>query len=718
MYLPHSSILNYRYLLPIVIFVAAIALAESTFAHQAVVAYSLKEKQTIQTIESLLGEAKAALQISTKHSSVPKLLQEAIELAEEADNFELLASAYELLSVYYEDVLHDKVSSRNEAFKALHYYNNCEPSDTIHSKVSAMYARIAALHYQENQIENAQRFIDSSIRRKENVKNKAMIMQLNFRILTYYQLSNNIPIALKILEEQKLLLPQVRDSLYEILILVLFKEEEIHTKTKNFQKALLKNDSILTLLQKNQNLPDKWIWHLNRRGDLLTKSNRLEEAYQVYKRAYNYSLIISDPKIKAICAYNIASILFDLQNFELCDHYNQILLKISLENRFLQDIVKSYKLSSEMAKKIPDMVLAFKYLSLASQYQDSLTDSYKSLNMNVFTVEKEQNDFRDLYYKYILQNKNDKKIINKLNNELFWAFCLAGLLIVLSGVLVFLLLRMNKVQKSLNQHSYELKAKNKEIETMVEELQSNNDELHSTIDRLHQSHTERTNLLAIVTHDLKAPINRALGIAQILEMEKHTYPPTHQELLSKLTKELLHERMLIADILEAERLENEYLDDPTQPTNISDLLMQSISRIEDDFKAKNILLKTDIKFGIVVKAINSYFIRVVDNLLSNALKFSREYSTIIIKLSKTDNQQALVEISDGGPGFTKDDLKHVFKKYVKLSAKPTGDETSTGLGLAIVRLLMYKMKGKLELKTKIGYGSTFRLYFDLAEEAS
>lgn len=66
---------------------------------------------------------------------------------------------------------------------------------------------------------------------------------------------------------------------------------------------------------------------------------------------------------------------------------------------------------------------------------------------------------------------------------------------------------------------------------------------------------------------------------------------------------------------------------------------------------------------------------------------------------------------DEGPGFTKDDLEKVYSKFSKLSARPTAEESSTGLGLSIVKKMTELLGGIVELETKVGEGSTFKLSF-------
>ena len=98
--------------------------------------------------------------------------------------------------------------------------------------------------------------------------------------------------------------------------------------------------------------------------------------------------------------------------------------------------------------------------------------------------------------------------------------------------------------------------------------------------------------------------------------------------------------------------------------------------------------------------------RILENFMSNAIKFSPFDTTVRIALTNT-----AIRITDQGPGLSPEDQKQLFQKFKKLSARPTGGETSTGLGLSIVKGLADKLQADIEVKSELGKGSTFSLCF-------
>jgi signal transduction histidine kinase len=98
--------------------------------------------------------------------------------------------------------------------------------------------------------------------------------------------------------------------------------------------------------------------------------------------------------------------------------------------------------------------------------------------------------------------------------------------------------------------------------------------------------------------------------------------------------------------------------------------------------------------------------QVLDNLLSNAVKFSPPGKRVHVSVDFAD-AQVDCRIQDEGPGFTEEDRVRMFRRYARLSARPTNGEPSTGLGLSIVRKLVKAMNGELLCESNPGQGATF-----------
>jgi signal transduction histidine kinase len=99
-------------------------------------------------------------------------------------------------------------------------------------------------------------------------------------------------------------------------------------------------------------------------------------------------------------------------------------------------------------------------------------------------------------------------------------------------------------------------------------------------------------------------------------------------------------------------------------------------------------------------------LQVIDNLISNAVKYSPPGSTIRVALLQ-DQRGWRINVKDEGPGLTPHDRQNLFKDFVRLSAQPTGGEKSVGLGLAITRRVVEAHGGKIGVDSEPGQGANF-----------
>ena len=132
----------------------------------------------------------------------------------------------------------------------------------------------------------------------------------------------------------------------------------------------------------------------------------------------------------------------------------------------------------------------------------------------------------------------------------------------------------------------------------------------------------------------------------------------------------------------------------------------AVRQYSDAAQRKEILLNFEsADDGALVMADRGALGQVFDNLISNALKFSPPGRNVWVTIGPAWSGEC--RIQDEGPGFTEEDKALMFRRYRRLSARPTGSEPSTGLGLSIVKKLMDAMEGELRCESSAGKGATF-----------
>lgn len=269
------------------------------------------------------------------------------------------------------------------------------------------------------------------------------------------------------------------------------------------------------------------------------------------------------------------------------------------------------------------------------------------------------------------------------------------------GILIFLTWVVSRKRKQVNQR---LEEQNQHIRAQQEEILKQNEVLSQSNRELDMLNHEKDTLMNIVAHDLKSPLNRIMGLAQILERENH--PGVQQAELLRLIQDCARGGGdLITGLLDVHAL-NEGRELP-RPTAIQfdEFIKQKAQPFHTVAEAKGSRLQGTNRIDWRVICDPSYLGRIVDNLVSNAIKFSPRNSVIEID-TEWKSGCIYLSVKDQGPGFSEEDKAHLYQKFRKLSAQPTAGESSHGLGLAIVKTLVERLNGTIELTTSPN-GSTF-----------
>lgn len=233
--------------------------------------------------------------------------------------------------------------------------------------------------------------------------------------------------------------------------------------------------------------------------------------------------------------------------------------------------------------------------------------------------------------------------------------------------------------------------------------------LKNARDRLKQLAEDKDELLGILAHDLK---NYLGGIHMSAELLRGQIARFEDERLTRLVENLFRTSSLSVAFLK-EFLANAAADYGFAPnpvaTKLEDITAGVVQQYQEIARRKNIQIQTEFSSkDDMVFADVSALDQVLDNLLSNAVKFSPADKNIFVSV-RPINDHLECAIRDEGPGFTPEDKARMFRRYGRLSARPTGGEPSTGLGLSIVRKLVQAMNGELLCESSPGQGATFTI---------
>ncbi|MCE8516629.1 GAF domain-containing sensor histidine kinase [Ruegeria pomeroyi] len=236
-----------------------------------------------------------------------------------------------------------------------------------------------------------------------------------------------------------------------------------------------------------------------------------------------------------------------------------------------------------------------------------------------------------------------------------------------------------------------------ERQELIAELSDLNARLQRGFDRLRHENAQRTSLMGVIAHDLRGPLAAIIAQAELGQQHGAVAVPDLARIAVGFDKILNGaERMsdLIAATLERVRAEGDALVLSFRTVDPSRLIDIAVAANCDDARRKNIALSftTPEDSSIQVEADDTYLISAVDNLIRNAIKYTRPGGSVDVAMAVADGNLSIV-VTDTGQGLTQEDLQLVFGRFQTLSAKPTGGETATGLGLANVRQIMQAHNG-------------------------
>lgn len=200
--------------------------------------------------------------------------------------------------------------------------------------------------------------------------------------------------------------------------------------------------------------------------------------------------------------------------------------------------------------------------------------------------------------------------------------------------------------------------------------------------------------LEVMAHDLKNWIGSAAFSSELLT-SMGDLPDKAGRIAGTISESTGKALAFVEDFLANARASRAEIDLDIRSLDLHAICQSSIRMWEAAAREKGISLRAKLsEEKLVAQGDRAAVERILENLISNAIKFSRRGDTVTVA---TKAEPARVIVSDEGPGFSDEDREKLFEPYTRLSAKPTGGEVSTGLGLSIVKQLAERMEADIEV---------------------
>jgi two-component system sensor histidine kinase/response regulator len=233
---------------------------------------------------------------------------------------------------------------------------------------------------------------------------------------------------------------------------------------------------------------------------------------------------------------------------------------------------------------------------------------------------------------------------------------------------------------------------------------------------LRRLNEEKNEFMGIAAHDLRNPLSAIKRYAEMIREDASALASGEMKDLKAGAAELADNGCKIGDtaarmaemvqnLLDTNRIERGEMKLQLEPADLGHVLQSVIETQWPRAMAKQQTIHLESLPNPVMALVDSSVaVQVLENLVSNAVKYSPPGKNIFVRLKK---QAGRLEVQDEGPGLSAEDQRKLFGKFARLSAKPTGGEHSTGLGLSIVKKMVEAMNGRVWCESELGKGATF-----------
>ncbi len=221
-------------------------------------------------------------------------------------------------------------------------------------------------------------------------------------------------------------------------------------------------------------------------------------------------------------------------------------------------------------------------------------------------------------------------------------------------------------------------------------------------------HEEKNNLMGILAHDLKNPLQSIISSVKLMNSndDDRTF---RYEMSANITEQSKRMFSLIKRLLDYRVIENGKIELNVTQFNSNDILEKLVKNIRNSAVNKGInIIKECSCNGLLIRSDFELLYQVIENLLSNAVKFSSPGANVYLLCACSGNKKIFV-VKDEGPGFTEDDKTKLYSNFSKLSARPTANEHTTGLGLSIVKKLCELLDAEIKLESEENKGAKFTI---------
>lgn len=261
---------------------------------------------------------------------------------------------------------------------------------------------------------------------------------------------------------------------------------------------------------------------------------------------------------------------------------------------------------------------------------------------------------------------------------------------------------------------YDLVEENKGL---FAETKRRQDELEISNKKLVDMYKLQREFTSTVSHELRTPL-ASIKIAIDLVCKRMAGEINHEqeEVLGRAQKSVEHLQRLVSDILDLTKIESGKMQMDFKIQGINEVIDEVVYAQQDVAKSRGLYLKAELDKDLShVPFDKDRIIQVLNNLVSNAIKFTQHGGITIKTENKPANNHIIINITDTGKGIADQDFPKLFQKFQQLESAEKNEKGGTGLGLAICKEIILRHGGKIAVESTLGKGTTFSFVLPIQE---
>lgn len=215
----------------------------------------------------------------------------------------------------------------------------------------------------------------------------------------------------------------------------------------------------------------------------------------------------------------------------------------------------------------------------------------------------------------------------------------------------------------------------------------------------------KQNFISLMSHDLKTPVAKIAGIADVLKI-KYENSPEQVELINHVANSTKELNNFINSILDLTKIESQNLTLNKESRDINKIIETIVEKLSFEAKSKDMVINTELSPLYPIQIDPVLMNRVISNLVENAIKYAGSGKSVEVK-TWDDPDWVYIEVKDNGLGISNNDLNHIFDKFYRVKNDRTHEIKGSGLGLYLVKYFIELHNGTITATSTLGSGTAF-----------